>query len=326
MEHTPSSPVDDGDSSVDDDSTGAERNPWEFAYREALKPYMLKRALFAVGLCLGVYAAAGPLSTSDLTWAERLAFSILCAVLCAPPCYAEYVITLYLARFQTPGFIALAVAAAALVAALPATAVVYGAGTLFRPDGPAQGLSAVYLSITLVLLLYGAVAHYLMDLRLNNRSPGGPGTVAEPASPEVSERSATAPATERGEPAGLPSRFLDRLPPEVGRDVIYLKMSDHYVEVVTTAGRCNLLMRFADAVAELGDSGVRVHRSYWVAYPHVERWARRNHRTLLRLSGEHLVPVSRTHLDGARAALARHGVGADPRSQGALDSRRGPSL
>ena len=269
---------------------------------------MLKRALFAVGICLGLYAAAGALGTSDLTWAERLAFSILCSVLCAPLCYAEYVVTLYLTRSRTPGFIALAVAATALVAALPSTAVVYGVNTLFRPDVPAQGWSAVYLLITLLLLLCGAVAHYLMDQRLNNRSAKGPGTVAEPASPEVSEPG----ATDRGEPAELPSRFLDRLPREVGRDVIYLRMSDHYVEVVTTVGRCNVLMRFADAVAELGDSGVRVHRSYWVAYPHVERWARRDHRTVLRLSGEHMVPVSRTHLDSTRAALARHGVRTEP--------------
>lgn len=306
MEHTSSSSV------HDSDSTGAESHPWKFAYREALKPYMLKRALFGVGIFLGLSAAAGPLGTSDLTWAERLAFSILCSVLCAPLCYAEYVVTLYLTRFQTPGFIALAVAVTALVAAMPSTAVVYGVDTLFRPDVPARGLSAVYPLITLLLLLCGAVAHYLMDQRLNNRSADGPGTVAEPASPEVAEPGATVPATDRGEPAELPSRFLERLPLEVGRDVIYLKMSDHYVEVVTTAGRCNVLLRFADAVAELGDSGVRVHRSYWVAYPHVEGWANRNQRTLLRLTGGHVVPVSRTHLDGTRAALARHGVRTEP--------------
>ena len=83
-------------------------------------------------------------------------------------------------------------------------------------------------------------------------------------------------------------------------------MSDHYVEVVTTVGRCTILMRLADAVAELGDQGVRVHRSYWVAYAHVEGWTKRNQRTLLRLTGGNTVPVSRTYLSAMQAAVARH--------------------
>ena len=52
--------------------------------------------------------------------------------------------------------------------------------------------------------------------------------------------------------------------------LIYLKTADHYVEAFTTAGSTLVLMRFADAVAELdGAGGLRVHRSYWVARRHV---------------------------------------------------------
>ena len=103
--------------------------------------------------------------------------------------------------------------------------------------------------------------------------------------------------------AGLAPRFLDRLPPELGRDLVYLKMADHYVEAFTAAGSTLILMRFADAIAELdGLDGLRVHRSYWVARRHVAGTARRAGRTTLRLTGGHLVPVSRGRLAEVRAA------------------------
>ena len=54
-------------------------------------------------------------------------------------------------------------------------------------------------------------------------------------------------------------------------------------------------MRFADAVAELGEMGVQVHRSYWVASHHVQDVTKRNRTLLLRLTGNHEVPVSRTY-------------------------------
>ena len=99
------------------------------------------------------------------------------------------------------------------------------------------------------------------------------------------------------------ARFLDRLPEKLGRDLVYLKTADHYVEAVTTAGSTLVLMRFVDAVAELdGAGGLRVHRSYWVARHHVKDAARRDGRTTLRLTGGHEVPVSRTHMAAVRAA------------------------
>ena len=97
--------------------------------------------------------------------------------------------------------------------------------------------------------------------------------------------------------------FLDRLPPELGRDLIYLRMADHYVEAFTTAGSTLVLMRFADAVAALeAAGGLRVHRSYWVAKKHVTGTARRNARTTLRLTGGHEAPVSRGYLPAVRQA------------------------
>ena len=112
-----------------------------------------------------------------------------------------------------------------------------------------------------------------------------------------------------GEPAAAGNagvaapRFLDRLPPKLGRDLVYLRMADHYVEAFTAAGSTLVLMRFADAIAELeGAGGLRVHRSYWVATRHVTGAARRNGRTVLSLTGGHEAPVSRGYLAAVRAA------------------------
>ena len=101
----------------------------------------------------------------------------------------------------------------------------------------------------------------------------------------LTERSGAAPTQEgAGEPSTRAgpapgARFLDRLPEKLGRDLVYLKTADHYVEAFTTAGSTLVLMRFVDAVAELdGAGGLRVHRSYWVARSHVTGAARQEGR------------------------------------------------
>ena len=168
-----------------------------------------------------------------------------------------------------PGRI-LAMAGAALVAAIPGTGVVFTAEALFRPGYP--GGSAIGSLVVAVLA----------------------GRRILPKTDDVT-------GGETG--ASRTARFLDRLPRELGRDLICLKMADHYVEVFTTDGSTLILMRFADAVAELeGADGLRVHRSYWVVRDHVTGAARRNGRTTLLLTGGHEAPVSRGYLADARAA------------------------
>lgn len=112
-----------------------------------------------------------------------------------------------------------------------------------------------------------------------------------------------------------PASFLDRLPAHLGRDVVYLKVSGHYLEVVTTHGSGVILQRLMDAVRELGSRGMQIHRSYWVAHHHVRYVVRRERRTLLHLTGDYEVPVSRTFLPEVRhrikpqAARRRRGPG-----------------
>ena len=172
---------------------------------------------------------------------------------------------------------ALALAAAALLAAVPGTAVVFAAEALFRPGYVGLGdLQQIYPGVAVIGLLISAAA---LSLR---RRPA----------PQAQET-----------PAAAPPRFLNRLPQEIGGDLVYLRMADHYVEAFTTAGSDLVLMRFADAIAELeGADGMRVHRSYWVARGHVAGSERINGRPTLRLTGGHKVPVSRTYLPQVRAA------------------------
>ncbi len=124
-------------------------------------------------------------------------------------------------------------------------------------------------------------------------------------------------ARDMAEGAGNPSpavaavearpRFLDRLPEELGHDLIYIRTVDHYLEVHTTAGSGRVLVRFADAVAELGDLGMQVHRCYWIAHrtllEEAAELVSKGNRTVLRLAGDREVPVSRTYLPKVRAAL-----------------------
>ena len=82
---------------------------------------------------------------------------------------------------------------------------------------------------------------------------------------------------------------------ELGSDVIFLKSEDHYVHVRTSTGSTLIKMRFAEAIAELGGAGIQVHRSYWVALHHMRGLTKRDRKLMLRLSGDHLVPISARH-------------------------------
>ena len=125
---------------------------------------------------------------------------------------------------------------------------------------------------------------------------------------DMAERRKPSPAVAAGEAR---PRFLDRLPDGLGDDLIYIRTVDHYLEVHTTAGSGRVLVRFADAVAELGDLGMQVHRCYWIAHRTLlEEGAElvtRGNRMVLRLAGDREVPVSRTYLPNVRAALGSEG-------------------
>ncbi|MEI2299908.1 LytTR family DNA-binding domain-containing protein [Ensifer sp. MJa1] len=104
------------------------------------------------------------------------------------------------------------------------------------------------------------------------------------------------PETEKGR---VP--LLLRLKPANRGQPLRLTVSDHYTEVTTSAGRELILLRFADALGELGPvPGLQVHRSHWVADAHVARILRENGRIAILLNDGGEVPVSRTYAAAVR--------------------------
>jgi hypothetical protein len=112
----------------------------------------------------------------------------------------------------------------------------------------------------------------------------------------------TANAPSEGEDAGS-LRFLSRLPPRLGRDLLCLQMEDHYVRAHTSAGSDLILIPLHQAVAELtGLEGLQVHRSWWVARAAVVDVERDGRSLRLRLRNGVMAPVSRRAVAALKAA------------------------
>jgi DNA-binding LytR/AlgR family response regulator len=99
--------------------------------------------------------------------------------------------------------------------------------------------------------------------------------------------------------------ILARLKPQNRGPLVRLSVEDHYTDVVTTRGRELILLRFADALKELGDTpGLQVHRSHWVAEAHVEKLKREGGKLYVITKDSAEIPVSRTYIDAVRARLS----------------------
>jgi len=98
-------------------------------------------------------------------------------------------------------------------------------------------------------------------------------------------------------PTVVPPKFLERLPLKLrGAEVWAVEAEDHYLRLHTSKGQDLILMRLADAVAELdGIEGLQVHRSWWVARDAIVDARRGDGRATLTLKDGAQVPVSRTY-------------------------------
>jgi DNA-binding LytR/AlgR family response regulator len=101
-----------------------------------------------------------------------------------------------------------------------------------------------------------------------------------------------------------PPRFDARLPTHLrGAAIHAVSAEDHYLRVHTDRGETLILMRLADAVAELeGVEGAQTHRSWWVARDAILDARRGEGRATLRLRGGTEAPVSRTYARSLREA------------------------
>lgn len=108
-------------------------------------------------------------------------------------------------------------------------------------------------------------------------------------------------------PADAPApkvRFMERLPPKLMGAVVHaVEAEDHYLRLHTSKGQDLILMRLADAIAELdGIEGAQVHRSWWVARAAVSGVKRDNGRVSLVLPDGAEAPVSRPNVKALREA------------------------
>jgi DNA-binding LytR/AlgR family response regulator len=90
--------------------------------------------------------------------------------------------------------------------------------------------------------------------------------------------------------------LLERLPPQKRGELLRLSVQDHYTEIVTTRGRQLVLLRFADALKEIGETqGLQVHRSHWIADTDVIAQRKQAGRLLLMTRDGSEIPVSRSY-------------------------------
>ena len=93
----------------------------------------------------------------------------------------------------------------------------------------------------------------------------------------------------------------DHLPMELGRDVICLKMEDHYVRVHTPYGSALVLMSMKQALAGMSTvEGLQTHRSWWVARNAVQGVVEDGRNLRVKLSGGLEAPVSRARVNELR--------------------------
>ena len=331
MERTPLAPPKAGLTRVD--------RGMQYAYMEMLSPGMIRLAFTMLGLAVALFAIFGPIGTYiTLTPLERLTYGV-CAVFNWPICYAVSVVTAYLTRFRSSFQVGLMVAVASLVAAVPSAATVYTFQDLFFPQQATEvGFETLYAFVAPATVICHVLFHYALCQRLQlaaardgqgfgdrattlhgsreidttgssehllDRPSAESPKAASTGGPRVPMRMLPATSREDTRNAEPAKAIIEGLPIEIVDDLVYLKSEGRYVHLYTSTDAVRVKARFADMVTALGDLGVQVHRSYWVAARHAEELVKRDSQSMLRLDDGHEIPVSRTYLVAARTALAR---------------------
>jgi DNA-binding LytR/AlgR family response regulator len=115
-------------------------------------------------------------------------------------------------------------------------------------------------------------------------------------------------------PTPKQASWLDRLPEQLGTDVIAVTSELQYLRVWTSRGCALILGALADVESEAAASGLRVHRSWWVATDHVVSVRRTAAGAICLMSDGRKVPVSRRRRS---EVLAHFGDGTFYRSDNA---------
>ena len=261
------------------------REPPEPAVREAWTTPAFRRS---IGMTAGVATAVGAflafvgafgLSAFPLGW--RLAYLVPVAILTGMIGLGGF----YLSGRLAPGANRWVQAVlGGFLVFIPAGIVVWLTAGLM----PGQALSLAELPGYLGTSLVVSVTMSMLSVAIL-RAPRG-----SALAPETATETETA-----------PTRFLERLPVRLRSAEIWaVEAEDHYLRVHTSAGQDLILLRMADALAELeGQEGMQVHRSWWVARSAIIDARRGDSRATLTLKDGAEAPVSRTYA----AELRRRG-------------------
>ena len=217
-------------------------------------------------------------------------------------------------RYRIPAWIW--VTATAIVGAAPITVLVNGLSVMLLNVTTLDSFIELYPLVLAIGLPLQFISHYMIgerahrdavanpqlaaqDLRAPSSSDRGgaksqaAGSPVSPSTPVASGPVMDGPVT-AGPPPAATAAFFDRLPKRLGRDLICLRMEDHYLRVHTAAGDTLILMKIGDAEQELaGLDGMRVHRSWWVARAAITGWSRDGKNLTLSLKNGLAAPVAR---------------------------------
>ena len=183
-----------------------------------------------------------------------------------------------------------------LIASVPMAVVVWS-----LPRWPDRiswpGASAAFEHYLYVLFIGAVITLVTTIVRHRAQDEPAPRGTGEPRPVPSGAPAPAAPVSSAPVPSVPRARFLDRLPADLGTELIALEMEDHYVRAHTALGSDLVLMRLRDAMAELeGVEGMQVHRSWWVARHSVEDVRRDGRNVRLVLESGLEAPVSRANV------------------------------
>jgi len=188
--------------------------------------------------------------------------------------------------------------AGCLVATAPMTLLVWLVSGFSGARDPLtfQG-AALYYGNVLVIAAIVSLVFWIFNERAERNAPAlGMG----PAIKTSAGQAPTLPPAALTKPS-VP--FLDRLPANIGRELLAMEMQDHYVMAHTAMGSSLILMRMRDAIGELpGIDGAQVHRSWWVARDAVRGVNREGRNVRLVLARGIVAPVARSQIGALQEA------------------------
>lgn len=228
----------------------------------------------AFGIAALIFTLLGPFETYSMPAAFRLLYWGLCLAVGWVVMVASMTLVLrHPSMDDWPGLYR--VGLAVVLATAPITLIVSAIEDLLRPGRDETELALFLLNTFLICALIAGAMYFRVKGRLG-RIKGK---------------------------AASPTPFLQRLPYDLGTDLVSLSMQDHYVKVTTTKGSTLILLSLGDTLEELGDyKGIRIHRSHWIAASAFRGLVRSNEKLYANLSDGRKLPVSRTYAASVRSS------------------------